>query len=193
MNKKITAELIGIFVIGALIGLVFAKPLKVVAPAESQEPSAKSDQVDISTSSTPLTTNWKTYRNEEYGYEFKYPEELVISEVGGAVVVQKRSGVVSGGDISGEVFIKYENKAETTVNSIIDFIGRQFDDRSESREDIVINGSPALRVIVTAPTLPWWYSDTIYIERGNKIWIIDNGALKNSFFDPIVSTFKFTQ
>lgn len=38
-------------------------------------------------SSTADTTNWKTYRNEQYGFEFKYPEEwnIVTSGVTGFV------------------------------------------------------------------------------------------------------------
>lgn len=55
-----------------------ALPEPVVIPLPNEEPVPSAEPID--------TSNWKTYRNEEYGFEFKYPEgffdlkEMFLSE-----------------------------------------------------------------------------------------------------------------
>jgi hypothetical protein len=50
-------------------------------------------QVDMQASelsSAELTADWKTYTNEDYGFEFKYPESLAVDEVKGSSDFEKR-------------------------------------------------------------------------------------------------------
>ncbi len=62
--------------LGALIGAIgyLSTKLKIepVAP-----PSTEESEIDTS----DQKTYWRTYRNEEYGYEIEYPESCSIKEI----------------------------------------------------------------------------------------------------------------
>lgn len=45
-------------------------PEPVVSPESTPEPTPSDQPID--------TSDWKTYRNEEYGFEFKYPREYQV-------------------------------------------------------------------------------------------------------------------
>jgi len=48
------------------------------APAGNQNPNVNANAA--TTTAEIDTSNWKTYRNEEYGFEFKYPEDLIVKD-----------------------------------------------------------------------------------------------------------------
>lgn len=49
------------------------------------------------------TSNWKTYRNEEYGFEIRYPEDLIV----------KDEGISTGGGVS---FSKENHGLDLVIN-----------------------------------------------------------------------------
>ena len=55
-----------------------------------QESKSASQQISES--------EWKTYRNEEYGFEFKYPNNLSLSENNSQVVLNHSIPYKNGGD-----------------------------------------------------------------------------------------------
>ncbi len=76
-SAKIFLIICVIFLVGTLLGvagyLAKNKPVKIQQP---QIPPVTETVKSVEDE----TANWKTYRNEEYGFEFKYPRTLTLSE-----------------------------------------------------------------------------------------------------------------
>lgn len=99
MNKKALILSIPMMLAVLLLGgwFLFREPQKI---PESQNPPQKPE--DIKPSANIDTSNWKTYRNEEYGFELKYPDSWSSSEA----VAEYNSSIslVSTGGDGGKYF-----------------------------------------------------------------------------------------
>lgn len=133
--------------------------------------------ISTSTPTTIDTSNWKTYKNEEYGFEVKYPEGLSVSEDKEATF----STITIGGNL---LHIGVENKLIKEVDACI-----QKEDTTNigaQTADWCLDGNPDDRWIsfINQETPPvgvvfyCWFP----LTQNNK-----------SVCNNILSTFKFTK
>lgn len=164
------------------------------------------------------TTNWQTYRNEEYGFEFKYPSQFAVTSP-----QSKRFS-------TGLVFLKYLGKEGTNGKATV-YISAETDPLKINSCLISEGGSgksagPVVLTQTTSTSSGIWYLDQsldygmsqkydiknfITIHNGkclefsrlihtSNLGVYDPGTVMefdateiNSLFPQIFSTFKFTK
>ena len=141
------------------------------------------------------TSDWQTYRNEEFGFEVKYPEEWIKKNIEDVYFdIQFRK------DISFDHPRKFteininmnKNSEKLSLKEIIsDFEngGRIY----EQKEYITINDKKVFKAEITN----WgMVSGKQFLIVGEKYWydiVVDGTNVEDNEIDQIFSTFKFTQ
>ena len=233
LTRSIIVILIGtgaIVVASVLSCAVFVKPESVVPVQPMVENIVNNDVVSPATipttTSTSLpfvedddipeldTSDWKVYRNEEYGFEIRYPKNWELVNLGdfyvgntGVVLKSPNYKPIKDGNVihKGEIYIHgIENKNDLSIEDLFD----TFNDTSRfwfdkfKHKDIIINGNfGVIFDYIQEDSHPSIHQSNIksinaYIKGDKKVIGISYLFLENpkrEIFNKILYSFNFTE
>lgn len=190
---KIVLIIVAVVLLGALgyVKLV-KKPIVLNTTDQSQSSELEKQQINE-------MDNWKTYRNERFGFEVKYPEKW--REESCSSSNEACASFYPPGKKRGEGFITYEGDvvivtAKLPNNFSTEGFLKEFNDylfnKSQKYESITLDGEKSfyfqnISNLISEP-------DIVVIphtHKGAYIWI--ENISEEKIFNQILSTFKFTE
>ncbi len=188
-KKWITIEVILLLIVIVLATSYsfYRNAYKPKSPPLPATPTPKLTQ----TPTPDLTTNWKTYRNEKYGYQIKYPESLIPKQITDNdtylefVTFAKENGER---DFLYSIYIR-ETSLEREVNIFRSQIEGHILVNLIRNENTQINGYPATLLEYQAQDPQTGPNNTyIIVNNGKYSFVI---SIVSDKADQILSTFKF--
>lgn len=196
--------LIVVVVIGGGYVLVSQK-----SKVESQKDKALKEEKKAEEMKTGETADWKTYRNEKYGFEFQYPSDWYPYPNGDAVLLIKSKELPKIGDTEGYAYGEQIIVSVSELNgvwgekiSVAEYI-KGFDPGIISKNEVTINGLSMVRIErseeeANANTLHYLYfkNDKVF---SFYLYPLDYGFSSNLYnknvkdFEKLISTFRFTE
>jgi len=141
---------------------------------------SQNSQVAIPTVTPDPTANWKIYRNDQYGFEFRYPEGWFITEGMGMEVFLRRVGSDSFPEMS----------IQLTPSSSSNLL-------NQKQESISIDGKNYIKISGESPVRlsdgSAWFLTHIVINNAGKNYEIQADNFDEKLLNQILSTFKFTE
>jgi hypothetical protein len=162
--------------------VVQEEPENIIEESSEEYPSLG----DIVLENDVDTSNWQTYRSEEYGFEISYPQGWVYEKYDNRIYFGTPKS--KSGGYMWRVSIEQPSKLEDSITQM----GRQFNDRKESRAKVRVN-SDIIGMMATVTTNEYnnWISKVIYFEDNGKLFEIGNGALDDDRFSGFYRSFQF--
>ena len=142
------------------------------------------------------TSEWITYRNEEYGFEFKYPK--IYEEVKGCMLRKKGDKIFLGNRILIEIIESQGLTLEEYVDKFIQTFDPELGDTIEFKKRSAIAGISGIIVGYRIGHIGR-YGETAFLLWGGKIYKFSSlagipciqGTIEIATLRQIISTFKF--
>lgn len=147
---------------------------------------------------TLATKDWKTYTNNTYGFEFKYPNDWALSTFKAGDPSALLSVELSGGDNKGFVFVyQYSNITLEDDKRYFNNLANTEPEAKVELNEFNINGNPALKInyihrVLSESTGKWTETPTVILKTHNNYFYSFDCSLDRYKCDQILSTFKFT-
>ncbi len=200
-TQKGLAPLIWVIIVALLLGIGYMayKTAPRKAPGSSPDDAVVSQiplkSVDIEKKTEEVrvaeidTSDWETYRNEKYRFEFKYPSSWYWSggnrDYDQYLICLNPKG--SAGDCSGLLTVSWGVRFEDRFQAMKDM----FSENSKVAESMIeVDGVKGRLLIIGSIN---GFSRSAFWEKGGYIYNLSTGANKESLFGGLISTFKFTK
>ena len=136
--------------------------------------------------------NWQVYKNEEYGFEIKYPEDWRSADnphLENARLFLGKDDTGQGSSVREVLFNHKPDELEERIAQI----GRDFTDRVEKRENVKFNGIDGLLVTITSKKYEPWYCESLYFTKDDVLFSIATSVTLDKGFEQFYKTFKFIE
>ncbi len=180
----------GLLIGGGFFAYQYQKIPKVkeyIPAASEQSAPTKSPQPSPDTIDTIDTSTWKTYRNEEYGFEVKYPKNWASQEITGLTHGEREIFNIGFGEKRNDIAlgVLIVSLDDLDIIPILD----QETFRVEQKNDIIVAGIPSKKY--TAINI--FTQDVcaaVISNQYDRTYAITSCPVEQEF-DSFLSTFKF--
>ena len=166
-----------------------------------KQPTTQSGTVGKCVKQNNQVSDWKIYKNTEYGFEFKYPNdwEIIKQNVSEGAKDDLNMGLWLDGNPQGK---EYHFEGSSDCPLTITVYNKQFDQNAQEfsgaiKNEKIINGFKFVEFFRKGTTYPDSHYFVYKLTDNSFIKIVDNTKTTDikllSVFDQILSTFKFTK